>query len=124
MRPAGNEPLRRSKCDLDLLVEKSPAKKHVRIELQDHRKLQRTWPPTPPLSILLIPLTLGLYPMWGITFGKYREAEYSIESFDWVALWVLDYSPIIAAKVLGLHISACLIFVGLCQLGIIRQGEN
>lgn len=122
MRPARNESLRRSKCDLHLLLEKSPAKKHVRIELQDHRNLQRAWPPTPPMSILLILLTLGLYPMWGIIFGKYREAEYSIEIFDWVALWVLDYSPIIAAKVLALHISACLIFVGLCQQGIIREG--
>mmetsp|Transcript_21976 Transcript_21976/g.32458 ORF Transcript_21976/g.32458 Transcript_21976/m.32458 type:complete len:120 (+) Transcript_21976:162-521(+) len=119
MKPAMYD--RRSKCDLDLLLENAPWKKHFRIELQDERKLQRTWPPTPPLPILLIPVTLGLYPMWAIIFGKYREAEDSIVMLDWIATWVLDYSPVIAAKALALHLSTCLIFVGLCQLGIIGR---
>mmetsp|Transcript_400 Transcript_400/g.575 ORF Transcript_400/g.575 Transcript_400/m.575 type:complete len:122 (-) Transcript_400:2134-2499(-) len=100
-----------------------------KITLSDPNKLKRKWPPSPQF-LLLMSLPLLLYPVWVILFSSYRQERYRLlftdESLstiilDAIATWVLEQVPVVAAKLFTLHVAACLAYVGLWKMGVVKR---
>jgi hypothetical protein len=94
--------------------------------LTDPERMQRKWPPSP-LFLLFVSVPLLLYPVGVLVCLKYRE-EIDPDSSttmtllgDTLVMWILEQVPIVAAKLFTLHVAACLLFVGLWQMGVVKR---
>ena len=103
------------------------------IYIQDSRRMKASWPPSAQYYFpFLLGICLAFYPILALLLGKYRQERDSIfvewmgeESrvvsfLDFMSIWILDWSPRLAAKLLSAHIVLLLCFVGIQR----RQGTK
>jgi hypothetical protein len=97
-----------------------------KMTLTDPQKMKRKWPPSP-LFLLLVAVPLLLYPVGVLVCFKYREERDEESSTtvtllgDTLTMWILEQVPVVTAKIFTLHVAACLVYVGLWQLGFVKR---